>query len=49
MTLELRPRRHAACRLHPEELATIRAMKKLLLLIALVVLATLATKKVRSV
>ena len=32
-----------------EILATIPRMKKLLLLIALVVLATLATKKVRSV
>jgi hypothetical protein len=34
--------------MHPTELATIRAMKKLLLLIALVVLATIAAKKVRS-
>jgi hypothetical protein len=34
--------------MHPPEVATIRAMKKLLLLIALAVLATIATKKVRS-
>jgi flagellar biogenesis protein FliO len=49
MTLELRRSPHAARRPHPAELATIRDMKKLLLIIALVVLATLATKKVRSV
>jgi hypothetical protein len=35
--------------MHPREVATIAAMKKLLLLIALVVLATIAAKKVRSV
>jgi hypothetical protein len=35
--------------MQPGELATIPAMKKLLLLIALAVLATIAAKKVRSV
>jgi hypothetical protein len=35
--------------MHPTKLATILAMKKLLLLIALAVLATIAAKKVRSV
>jgi hypothetical protein len=35
--------------MHSTELASIPAMKKLLLLIALVVLATIAAKKVRSV
>jgi hypothetical protein len=34
--------------MHPPGLATIPTMKKLLLLIALAVLATIATKKVRS-